>query len=114
MPYLGWSAGKDSTAMTHLVCVEGEHRDWHILSIKDDLDFPGEEKYVRRWAAAWGLQSLDVVHPPFSLQAWLRDHAADLDAGDDMHGRMAGLSREGFYAESRFSCRPRNAIQELL
>lgn len=96
-PYVAWSAGKDSTAMTHLACVAAGHLDWHVLSIKDDLDFPGEEEYVRGLAAEWGLTRLDVVHPPLSLQDWIADHLATMEIGDDVHSRTAGLSREAFY-----------------
>lgn len=97
-PYVAWSAGKDSTAMTHLACVDRDHRDWRVMSIKDDLDFPGEEEYVRALGAAWGLTALDVVHPPFSLQEWVREHCAGMDVGEDIHGRTAGLSRAAFYS----------------
>jgi len=91
--YVAWSAGKDSTAMTHLIAdVVGPVR---AMSIKDDLDFPGEEDYLRRHAEAWGVR-LDIVRPP-SLQAWLRDHADEIGAADDVHSRAAGLSRVGFY-----------------
>jgi 3'-phosphoadenosine 5'-phosphosulfate sulfotransferase (PAPS reductase)/FAD synthetase len=67
------------------------------MSIKDDLDFPGEEEYVRQLAAAWGLTGLDVIHPSFSLQEWIAEHLGTMEIGDDVHSRTAGLSREAFY-----------------
>jgi len=95
-PSFSWSAGKDSTAMTHLGVVGCGFRDWPILSVKDDLDFPGEEEYVQRLATAWGATNLHIRHPPFSLQEWVREHA--ISVGDDFHSKRAALSRDGFYA----------------
>lgn len=92
---LMWSGGKDSTVMTHLVCVDMGAR-IAVGSEKDDLDFPGEEDYVRGLAAAWGLD-LHVLHPPISPAAWLAEHARQLLADDDMHSRAAGLSKACFY-----------------
>ena len=96
-PYVAWSGGKDSTAMTHLACVLGGHQDWRVLSIKDDLDFPGEEEYVLGLGKEWGLQRLDVVHPAFSLQGWIAEHLDTMEIGQDVHARTAGLSRAAFY-----------------
>lgn len=96
--YVAWSAGKDSTALVHLVTVDCGARG-RVMSVKDDLDFPGEEDYLRRWAAAWGIaERLDVLHPPFSLQQWIRDHAADLDAAEDMHSRACRFATAAFYS----------------
>lgn len=94
--YIAWSGGKDSTALAHLV-VDTCGLDVRLMSIKDDLDFPGERKYVRRLADQWGAQ-LDVLTPDFSLQEWVAEHAQDLDAGADFHGRAATFSQRAFYA----------------
>lgn len=93
--YVAWSAGKDSTALVHLVCVEcGVPA--RAMAVKDDLDFPGEEDYLREHAARWGVV-LDVVRPPFSLQAWLAGHAHELEADEDLHSRSAAFSQAAFY-----------------
>lgn len=94
--YLAWSGGKDSTVMTHLIAVECGLTA-RAMAVKDDLDFPGEEDYVRQLASSWGVE-LDVVHPPFSLQQWIRDHAETLIADDDMHGRASAFSDAAFYS----------------
>jgi len=93
---LMWSGGKDSTAMTHLVCVDmGAGVD--VISEKDDLDYPGEVEYVTALAEAWGCK-LRIVTPGQSPVAWMDAHAHELDAGDDIHSRAAGLSKACFYA----------------
>lgn len=93
--YVAWSGGKDSTALTHLVRVDcGVPA--RAMAVKDDCDFPGEEDYIRTLASEWGVV-LDVVRPPISLIAWLREHAQRLDASEDVHGRSAELSRVAFY-----------------
>lgn len=94
-PCASWSAGKDSTAMTHLLRV-GLGADVLALSEKDDLDYPGEEDYVCDLAAAWN-QRLEIVRPPVSPMAWLLERRGRLSAGEDMHSRSAGLSRACFY-----------------
>jgi hypothetical protein len=66
------------------------------VSEKDDLDYPGEEEYVRALAAAWGLR-LEIVRPPVSPMAWLLERRGSLSAGEDVHGRSAGLSKACFY-----------------
>lgn len=93
--YVAWSAGKDSTALTHLVRVECGVPG-RAMSVKDDLDFPDEEDYLRRWAAAWNLE-LDVVRPPFLLQEWIRARSDTMTVDADAHSRSAALSREAFY-----------------
>ena len=98
--YVAWSGGKDSTAMTHLVRhTLGEAR---AMSVKDDLDFPGEEDYIGRLAREWGV-ALDVVRPPVSLQAWLAEHADALDPRADMHSRSAGLSAAFYGAVAEYA-----------
>lgn len=94
-PVVSWSGGKDSTALTRLVRVD-LGAPIVALSEKDDLDYPGEETYVRTLAAAWGLD-LEIVRPPVSPMAWLAEHRGRLSAGEDMHSRSAGLSRACFY-----------------
>lgn len=94
-PMVSWSGGKDSTAMTHLLAV-GMGARAHVVSEKDDLDYPGEEDYVRALGAAWNLD-LEVVHPPVSPTAWLLERRGQFSAGEDAHSRGAGLSKACFY-----------------
>lgn len=94
-PSVSWSGGKDSTALAHLVRV-GLGADVHVLSEKDDLDYPGEESYVRGLADAWEV-NLTIVRPPVSPLAWLLERRGQLSAADDMHSRAAGLSKACFY-----------------
>jgi len=90
---VAWSGGKDSTAMLHMVHAAGVPYAG-AMSEKDDLDFPGEEAYVRGIASACGVR-LDVLRPPFSVQEWLAAHP--VDPRDDQHGRGAALSKAAFY-----------------
>ena len=94
---LAWSAGKDSTVLLHLVRVLAG-RDVPVYSEKDDLDFPGEEDYVRRLAEQWDVR-LTVVRPSVSLRRWVAENAERLGlrADEDFHGRAAALSKEHFY-----------------
>lgn len=94
-PMLSYSGGKDSTAMTHLVAVEMGAR-VHVVSEKDDLDYPGEEAYVAELAARWRLD-IEIVRPPVSPTAWLLERRGALSAGEDVHSRSAGLSKACFY-----------------
>ena len=89
---VAWSAGKDSTALAHICATEGVTR---AMSVKDDLDYPGEDTYLEARAAEWGI-TLTILRPPFSLQDWLRDCGAA--AGDDLHGRATEFSERGFYS----------------
>lgn len=91
--YVAWSAGKDSTAMTHLVAelIPGVR----AMSIKDDCDYPGEVEYIERLANEWDVK-LTIVRPSFSLQDALRDGQAE--AGDDIHSRASEFADEGFYS----------------
>lgn len=93
---VSWSAGKDSTALAHLVVVTCGARSTELMSEKDDLDFPGEEEYVRALAGAWGAP-LRIVRPDVSPREWILANAPRMHAGDDIHARSAGLSRACFY-----------------
>jgi 3'-phosphoadenosine 5'-phosphosulfate sulfotransferase (PAPS reductase)/FAD synthetase len=62
------------------------------MSIKDDLDFPGEDVYVGTWGERWGLE-VDIVRPDVSLA----EVYAQGEIGEDIHSRKASLSRVGFY-----------------
>lgn len=94
---VAWSGGKDSTAMAHLVVVDRGLRHVDLVSEKDDLDYPGEEEYVRELAYAWGAQ-LHIVRPATSPSEWLAARARAMDVCDDIHGRSAGLSKACFYS----------------
>ena len=93
-PMVSLSAGKDSTALTCLIAEMGAAP--RVLSEKDDLDYPGEEDYVRALGARFGLD-LHIVRPPQSPLAWLAERRGLLSAGEDMHSRSAGLSKACFY-----------------
>jgi 3'-phosphoadenosine 5'-phosphosulfate sulfotransferase (PAPS reductase)/FAD synthetase len=94
-PVVALSGGKDSTVMTHLIAQSfGPYLP--VVSEKDDLDYPGEEEYVRGLADAWKLD-LTIVRPPVSPMQWLLQRRGSLSAGEDMHSREAGLSKACFY-----------------
>lgn len=92
--YVACSGGKDSTALVGLVSACGVPA--RVMSIKDDLDFPGEEEHVRQLCSQLGMQ-IDIIHPPFSLQDWIMEHGRNMSADDDFHGRGAAFSSEAFY-----------------
>lgn len=89
------SGGKDSSDLAHIVCVD-RGIPAVVVSEKDDLDYPGEEAYVRGLAVAWGLD-LRIVHPATSPTEWIARRAAAMSGGEDIHGRSAGLSKACFY-----------------
>lgn len=93
--YVAWSAGKDSTALAHLALVACGI-DAHAMAIKDDLDFPGERRYIETLSNQWGVD-VDVLEPDFSLQGYLAEHADELHADEDLHGRAAGFADRAFY-----------------
>ena len=95
-PMVGWSAGKDSTALAHLVTVGLGAKHVVLMSEKDDLDYPGEEAYVTDLAAEWGAR-LNIVRPDVSPAEWIASRAAFMSAGEDIHSRSAGLSKACFY-----------------
>ncbi len=107
-PSAAWSAGKDSTVMVHLLAGLGAER-LLVHSEKDDLDYPGEEDYVRRHAAAWGLE-LRILRPPVSPLAWIEEHAPAMSGGEDIHGRLAGLSEACFYRVVEAADRDRDLV----
>jgi len=93
---LMWSAGKDSTAMVHLVCVE-MGLELAVYSVRDDLDYPGEEQYVIELGSEWGLD-LTIVRPEQSAAAWVARMAAcgELGADDPIHNIDHPMARELF------------------
>lgn len=90
--YVAWSGGKDSTALTHIVSTEVPGV--RVMSIKDDLDFPGEETYIRDLADQWGVV-LDILRPGRSLQELL--HQMEVLGDEDIHSRDASFGMEAFY-----------------
>lgn len=88
---IGLSCGKDSTALALLCAEEG----WRPrgVSVKDDLDYPGEVAYLDALSRHTGI-AVDVLTPP-SLRAFLAGEGASLL--DDLHGRTADLAAEHFY-----------------
>lgn len=108
---VGWSAGKDSTCLAHLVTAEMGARDIELLSEKDDLDYPGEEAYVTELAAAWGA-SLRIVRPTISPAAFIEAEAraGRLQPGDDIHGRATALSKACFYEVVEAAHRDRDVV----
>jgi 3''-phosphoadenosine 5''-phosphosulfate sulfotransferase (PAPS reductase)/FAD synthetase and related enzymes len=92
---VSWSAGKDSSVMTHLCCVL-HGAPWKVYSEKDDLDYPGEEEYVTRYAREWKLD-LEILRPPISPKQWFIEHAKEIGPSGEIHARAAGLSKACFY-----------------
>ncbi len=90
---LGLSCGKDSTALALLLHDMGATIT--AMSVKDDLDYPGEELYARTLAARCQIE-LEILRPAISLQGFLREQQISLV--NDLHSRAAELSREHFYA----------------
>jgi 3'-phosphoadenosine 5'-phosphosulfate sulfotransferase (PAPS reductase)/FAD synthetase len=92
---VGWcaslSGGKDSSAMAALLALHG----WHppAVSVKDDLDYPGERAYIEHLCRHLGLH-LDILSPGVSLWSVLAGQRSLLN---DHHGRTAELSAEHFY-----------------
>lgn len=102
-----WSAGKDSTALAHLV---GTMNPGQVtVSEKDDLDYPGETEYVTTYAQDWSLD-LEIVTPAKSPREWIAENAHLLDADGDFHSRAAGLSKECFYGLVEEANAKRDAI----
>lgn len=85
------SGGKDSTALAVLMAECG----WSVpaVSVKDDLDYPGERAYVEIVCDRLGL-SVDILVPP-SLRAFLAGGHVSLTT--PQHGRRDELSARHFY-----------------
>lgn len=94
LPFVSWSGGKDSTALSALVLSIDPTVE--LASEKDDLDYPGEETYVTGLAARWRAQ-LKILRPPISPAQWISEHRHELAMSDDFHSRAAGLSKACFY-----------------
>lgn len=88
--YVGWSGGKDSTVLAHLVN-ELSHG-YPILSQKDDMDFPGEIEYVYSVAQKFGF-NLTVVSP--EIKIW--DIINQYDFNEDIHSKGTDFSDTLFY-----------------
>lgn len=91
---LWWSGGKDSTVLTHLAAQL--HAPVRYLSVKDDMDYPGEESYVRELAESWGVR-VEVLRP--AVSAWgalVANAAAGAGVQEDIHAYDSGLSRACF------------------
>lgn len=95
-PLVSWSAGKDSTALAHLVVEAMGAKHVTLMSEKDDLDYPGEEEYISKLACQWGA-SLRIVRPEVSPAAWIEARCSAMSPGDDIHSRRSGLSKACFY-----------------
>ncbi len=90
------SGGKDSSALVHLASTITS--DFDVITEKDDLDYPGEETYVRALANRCGFSPrLKILRPKISPVEWLEQRAGAMSGGEDMHGRGAGLSKACFY-----------------
>lgn len=91
-PYISWSAGKDSTVLVHLLCVELD-LDLPVMSLVTDLEPPNTVPYMRRWADRWGVD-LEIVEPPVSFKAWLAEHADEVDLNERIatgHQAVGGI-----------------------
>lgn len=86
---MGLSGGKDSTALAFLAPsgIRG-------MSVKDDLDYPGERAYLSALSSRTGIP-IDVLTPEVSLLDYLRTSRTSLL--EDLHGRSAELSATWFY-----------------
>lgn len=96
---IGWSGGKDSTVLVVLadeVCRQDGRYPVPVVSLKDDLDFPGERQYITDLASRLSID-LEIIEPSFPLLEWIREHADEIAAGADIHGRAFAMSRLGFY-----------------
>lgn len=98
--YVAWSAGKDSTALVCLVTEVIVGRTIRLrtkaMSVKDDLDFPGEEAYLKQIAEQYNID-LDIVRPEQSLQTLLGRLDGEIDPSEDFHSRVSEFSRIAFY-----------------
>lgn len=89
------SAGKDSTALGHLVASLDPTVAW--VSEKDDMDYPGEREYIERIAAMCGA-ALTIVEPEHSVWARFSELASTMSAWADIHSRASKFSMDSFYS----------------
>lgn len=87
---VGLSCGKDSTALALLLEGSGVK----AMSVKDDLDYPGEQDYLRALVGRASLE-VDVLTPRERLRDFLRRERVSLV--NDLHSRAAELSAQHFY-----------------
>lgn len=88
---ISWSAGKDSTAMTHLV--RSIAPETPIIIQFDDCDWPTKRSYVHRVVEAFGWWDYHTVEPSFSV--WEAASRAALGA-EDICAPEHALTRDGF------------------
>lgn len=93
--YMAVSGGKDSTVMMHLV--SSLKLGIKSMSIKDDMDYPGEKEYITKTANFMGVE-LDIIEPNFSLQDWLSVNGDAYSIDSNFHGRMSEFSQKAFYS----------------
>lgn len=91
-PYVAWSGGKDSTA---LVLMVREFGNIPAMSEKDDLDYPGEEEYIKEIAERFDID-LHIIKPEVSLFEWMLENEESVV--EEIHARSAELSKKYFYA----------------
>ena len=89
---LGLSGGKDSSELAVLCAEHG--LTLPALSVKDDLDYPGEREALEALASKTR-HALTILTPPVSLLGYLRETRPSLV--EDLHGRTADLSARWFY-----------------
>ena len=86
----GFSGGKDSSALGAILAMDGIRVP--AVSVKDDLDYPGESEFVAGLAARWGIRC-DILR-----QSGLAGHLAGTSLVDgSLHSPAASLSRTYFY-----------------
>lgn len=86
---LWFGGGQDSTAMMHLIGSISITTDF--VSVKDDMDFPGEIEYLR---------SLTPIGPRVSILSpdkRLWEEAKKHDFTEDIHSKGTAFSDENFY-----------------
>jgi 3'-phosphoadenosine 5'-phosphosulfate sulfotransferase (PAPS reductase)/FAD synthetase len=93
-PSASVSGGKDSSALAILLGELGAPVE--VLSEKDDLDYPGEESYVRALCASAKLP-LRILRPPVEPSVLLAARAGRMSGGEDQHGRGSAMARTCFY-----------------
>lgn len=63
-PYIAWSSGKDSTAMTYLILEEMGYK-LKLFSEKEDITFPDEIKYIKMMVKKYRWD-VDIISPDIS------------------------------------------------